>query len=862
MAYLKLQIPRIRFTRYGLTDGRDWRTATGVRVTYKSVAGSTGVVKYDDLIIKAGADGRLLSGIYKLRQRYIFSDGTFVDYSPGGPATDEIFVDGQALQTVMSKNTVVNMDPQVTAVWNYLYSDKLGAYFRVRDYLDLTMSKFNINEFDFIPHSGVTSDDMNRHCTFGLVLGDRYTSDQIIQTATAAATETEVPASTSPTLALSSVSSDVYSQYGLFKITGNVTGYITLLKPALGVSAHRINYLSITARAGQFSYPDTPGATCTTFIEIDGTKYYGSAQALSSASSTTYTETWTTSPATSAEFTESEIDGAYVGFRLVGVDGVDCHVYEGEYSMVVGYNTLENVVVSVDESYNPYTVVVNSSDTELLLDNQVLDTSENVPPSDVIQIVGPHYGRIMCVTKTHVYPSQPNSPSLFKYAYSFRMGDDKTETVLWATILGGSFYVGTTADIYRLDGDFQLLPNDTLNYNRISLGLGNPPVDRAFAVSDDMLVYHAADGYRVLVGNSSTNINNNLDLLVSGYDRQGIGKSSPSVGQHSVAFGSRGMHTTYFKTDYVGFRLNEFVESGVREVTYYMGFISLTAGLSTPATYTPNITTFNVANKEWSYNTYSVDITCLYRASSGRMLAGTRDGKVIQMEYGVGDMDAAIPVVVRTPFLDGGMPVTYKELFELAVIVDTGGSTATYEVYDDISSSAIVSDSASMSGRGILRRNMDGLKARRFQLRITGDFTTLRLYDYNMSMRVVPQHRTYLDTGNIRVGAEEFHWFRQIRLMAIASANFQIDVYFDDVLLYTESLTATVGTAKIYTVDLERGASGRQPRLVIRTATAESTTDVGFEVYWIEWVTRTSGRKNSQPRIRWDNSTNDNVPPE
>lgn len=860
MAYIKLQIPRIRFTRYGLTDGLDWRAVRGIRIIYKSVAGATGVVKFDDIVIKAGADGRILSGTYKLRQRYIYSDGTLIDYSPAGPASNEIFVDGQAIRAVMPASAVANIDPQVTAVWNYLFSKELGAYFKTRDYLDLTMSKFCLNEFDTVMHNSVNTDDMIRHCNFGLVVGPRFTGD-VIESAGASTSTTEVPHTATPTLSVGSYTTALWG--GTYIIYGPGSGFVYFSNLSLALSASLISSVTLYAPMFNASYPESFDMDGTPFFLYAGVYYYGTPVAV--GNSAVYVgKTWTVSPVTGLPFTEAELNAGQFGVRFRVNDSSWLRMTDGIWSMTINYNVTETITVSVDESYNPYTMIINSSDTDMLLDNIVLDTAENVPPPNVFQILGPHFGRIFCLSNTHMYPSQSASVTLFNYSYAIRMGDGKSETVMWGAILGGSIFIGTTVDIYRLDGDFQTLPNDTLNFVKVPLGIGNPPTSRAFAINDDMLVYESADGYRVLVGSSSTSINNNIDLLLTGYNRHDIMRSDPTKGVQSAAFGLRGLYALMPLTDNSDVRLNEFVDPDTYEYTPSRGFISATAAFGTPPNSSSRVLNFDVHSKEWSYITLPVEVSCLYRTSSGRLVAGTRDGKVIQMEKGFGDLDSTTHVEVRTPYLDGGLPYSHKELFELAITVDTGGSSMAYSIYNDVSATPVITDAASSNGRTIIRRNLEGIRARRFQLRVTGDFTTLRLYDFNVSLRPVPQHRTYLDTGNIRVGAEEFHWYRQIRIMAIAAANFVVDVYFDDVLLYSESLTAVTGTAKIYIVDLQEDASGRQPRLVIRTGTAaaEATTDTGFEVYWVEWVTRTSGRKNKQPRVRWDNSTNDNVPPE
>ena len=862
MAYIQLVVPRIAFSRIGLSSGRDWKTVTGVRLTYKSVAGSTGVVKFDDLIVKVGADGKLLAGVYNLRMRYEFSDGLFNDQSPASAPTGGVYVNGQAIKVTIPPATVEDMDSQVTAVKFFLFSDQLGAYFQVRDYLDLKMSKFSPNEFDFFAPTVYNQDDMFRHCTAGLLPGQRFSGSEITQSLVSSEETTEVPGSASPSLVVSSKPNWVYSA-GKYEIqTVNTYEYISMLPADMGVGASSIYSVSFTFSALLHGYPDGFYGLVTPFIQIGGIKYYGIEQAVSLLNSA-YTGTWTVSPATGLPFTESELGGAVFGVRGRVEPGYQLFVVVPT-SYSVSYLTTVTTTITVGESYNPYFATISTSDTDMLLDNIVLDTAENEPPDDVLQIIGPHYGKMLCVTRTYVYPSQAGRPSAYKYSHAFRLADGVNDRILWAIVVSGSVFVGTTSDIFRVDGDFQEQPNGTININVVALGIGNPPVDEAHAVSDDMLVYHASDSYRVLVGNSSTSLKYNTALLYEGHARHGVYPSDPSSGVQSAAFGHRGLHVLYPDTQNRDIRLNEFVAPGAQTWSAGEGFISMTAGLSTPSSSALRTMELDLVSKEWMPRTYPVNITCLYRTSSGRLVGGTLDGKVVEFEIGNSDLESPIEVNVRTPYLDNGLPLTHKELFELALTVDTTGNRITYSVHDDINTSAIMSDSVQVDGRAVVRRNMDGLKARRFQLRIEGSLTTLRLYDFNMSMRPVPQHRTYLDTGNIRVGSEEFHWFRQIRLMMVAQSTVYVDVYFDEALLYTETLTTVAGSAKIYTIDLQRGASGRQPRLVIRTGTtaAEATTEVGFEVYWIEWVTRTSGRKNKQPRIRWDSSTNDNVPPE
>lgn len=863
MALQKISIPRNRFIRAGLTAGRGWGTVTGVKFTYKSVAGATGAVVFDDLILKAGADGRLLSGAYKLRHRYVFDDGLFVDQSFAGPATDDIFVEAQAIQATLVPDSVSRMDTQTTAVWFYLFSPLLGAYYKVRAYLDLTMSKFSVNEFDPIVHgAAILPDDAFRHCTCGLLPGRRYTTASISDDVSDVPATTQVPHSFSGSMSVYSHPNWTLYSYWQPDTVGT-DEYLTVVYGILGIGASTISSVTVTFTTHGNSYPEKH-TNVTPYIVLGGVKYYGTLVSVGN-DTTPVTYTWTINPATSSAFTESELDAAYFGLRGSNTADFDLFV-DNSFALAIEYNVTETVVVSIGSQYNPYTLLINSSDTEMLLDAVKLDTSENIPPNNIINIVGPHYGRLMCLTPTHLYPSVANRPATFKYNHAIRVADGVTETALWAIMMsGGSLFVGTTKDIYRFDGDFQVLPDDTLQAGKIALGLGNPPVDGAVALHDDMLVYHAADGYRVLVGNSSTSVNNNIALLHKGYTRHDLAPSDPAIGHHDAAFGNKSLFVLYPYTQNVGPSLNEFVNisDGVFNFSQYVASVMAMTEFSTPADHANRLMEFDVKSHEWMPRTYPVDITCLYRTSSGRLVGGTLDGRVVQFETGNSDLGDPIEVTARTPSLDGGLTLNHKEMFELALTADSGGDALTYSVVGE-DGSTLSTDSASPAARATIRKNMANVKARRFQLRLSGSFNTLRLYDFNMALRPVPQHRTYLDTGYIRVGTEEFHWFRSLRLMLISYSNLTLDIYFDGSLVATESLTVVSGTAKIYTVPLGREAAGRQPRLVIRagTTTAEATTEAGFEAYWIEWINRESGRTNEGPRIRWDNSTNDNAPSE
>ena len=114
----------------------------------------------------------------------------------------------------------------------------------------------------------------------------------------------------------------------------------------------------------------------------------------------------------------------------------------------------------------------------------------------------------------------------------------------------------------------------------------------------------------------------------------------------------------------------------------------------------------------------------------------------------------------------------------------------------------------------------------------------------------MPQHHYYLDTGNVEVG-NEYQWYREITLLVKSDNDLMVDVYFDDVLLSTNTLTVTVGVTTQYQIPLGRAVRGRQPRVVVRTTADASTDEDGFELYWVQWKVRESGNVTQKKVIKW-----------
>jgi hypothetical protein len=255
---------------------------------------------------------------------------------------------------------------------------------------------------------------------------------------------------------------------------------------------------------------------------------------------------------------------------------------------------------------------------------------------------------------------------------------------------------------------------------------------------------------------------------------------------------------------------------------------------------------------KWSYRPYSRQFSSLTRTLAGDVVGGTSSGDVIKLDTGTGDDSAPIYIDLMTSQNDDNKPLSRKVPFDLAIRMDTGGDLVDIAVHLDGSETAATSFQASTDGQEVYTKSISTLdKFRRIQLRFSGQLTTFKLCDWNISYRDMTQHHYHVDTGNVQTGSEYLHWFREIRLLIQSDYDLEVDVYFDDVLTSTEPVVVEVGKTQVYSIPLGRGVRGQQPRIAVRTKADPSAGEDGFELYWVEWRVRPSGNETQKTVIRW-----------
>lgn len=851
MAWTKYTIPRIRFIRYG-SDLLDWTAARGLKIIYKATAGVTGTCGFDQFQVTAGADGKALLGDFRLLYRYAYQDGAHLEASRPSPASDIVYFNTSAAKISIPQSAALAMDTQVKEVWPYFWSERMGAYYRAIDPISLNRPKFTLNEFYDVRTGGIGPDERRRVLLWGFVVGRRYTpgDDPITTFPVTTSSTATVTADQTPALTFSSQTGSVTNPgAGEYRVTAPDGG--TILWSNAGVATGTINSVVLDclisgdgATSSGLAYPA---------VKIGATTYYGSFLSFGPDASQPFSKTWTNSPATGLPWTLSELASALFGIYIEMAVGTS-------YGTVVIPTMTANVTTTTVSggssvgTFNVLTFSIQTSETELLLRNEPLRVGQEDPPDNIIGLVfAQHMQRWVALTVTELHFAAITFASSFEPLQRLRIAGDESERALWITTAGGAILVGTTVDIYEIAGDGADLPDGTLNIQVRPLHLGSPPIDRYIAQEGNTIIYHASDGYRVLSGNSSALIRGDANLLFMGYTRHGVPPLDNTYGRHPAAISDSILSMLHVDPTSRNFTPVEF-STPDNQVTAQDRARVLTFGWPLPGGSSTALLRYDLPAQKWTRAVYPFRITALHTTAEDRLLAGTAEGNVYYLDSGYTDSGTSPEIVVWTKSDDDGLPLNRKVPFDISIGMDTQGDTVTVSIYLD--ETLAVSFSASCTGHQIYKRTISTLAVyRRIQVRISGtpgsSTAYFKLYDVNVSYRSLPQHRYFVDTGNVQSGREDLHWFREINILLRSPADVTVACYFDDTLNVTKTVTVTANVAKVYTIALGREVKGRQPRIVIATSSSAAATELGFEVFWVKWFFRPSGNENQKAFLVW-----------
>lgn len=453
------------------------------------------------------------------------------------------------------------------------------------------------------------------------------------------------------------------------------------------------------------------------------------------------------------------------------------------------------------------------SDNDAMILNIPLEIDCANPPDDIIGIVGPYYFRTLCLTKTQVCPSRRNNPDSFALGQAIKVAD-QTETPFWIKAALGGVYVGTSKDIYRLDGDGAEMPDGTINFSLKNVNVGNPPISEAVAQEGNALVYLASDGWRAFTGASSEPIAGDTSTLWLG----------TSWSRHGV--------------DYINIATGRFRATIAKSV-----LIGLTPEAG-DTTSTVRLYKYKFQSQRWYRHTYLISWRSITSERDGTVIAGDNAGHVWQLETGNQDNLVDIPVVLWTPYDNDGAPHNLKNAGDLVVSIDPYLGTPAIAIWLDELAAASKTVTLTGAGSSVYASKVDDLPAfRQAQLRVTGNFSTFKWRGFALRYFPLPESVKVWELGELDLG-EEYVWIRRIDIKTRATANLSLVLSFGDVALTAKTVTVTANKTNIYPTGYGRGVSGRQPRIVFNCANGD------FAPYWAEVWYRISGGVTEKKRFK------------
>jgi len=451
-------------------------------------------------------------------------------------------------------------------------------------------------------------------------------------------------------------------------------------------------------------------------------------------------------------------------------------------------NTLDQyyqVAIKTVTSWTGTTTIDDpSTDAAALTVDVKLESDNQTPPDNVVDISEDYYNRIFVLTSDGtVWPSRQLDPDSFSTGQALKVFG-KTEVGYWIQKTFGGLYVGTSKDIYRIEGDGAEYPDGTINFVLTPMNVNSPPVDMCLATDGNILIYRASDGPRLFAGQSSTPIRGDTDLLWKGYTRHGVSPVNSTEGSR--------------------FR------SAIAAGNLYM-LIPEGADTTTSAVYR-----YNMAKQRWYRHIYPPAFRSIYREPDGTLVAGDAFGFVRKLETGSTDDGSAIPFTIWTPIEDDGKPLNRKIPQRLRLRLDTGNSTIGCAGLLEGSTSQAFNINSVQNGEAFSDNDLTGVNAfTQVQLQITGSSSAFKLYEYALEYADLPT-QTWGKMNPVNLGSSAKKEFTGIQIRACTLNQHRTFTPIVDNISYQPLTISTVDDyPKSFTVQLPTPVLGNEIRWTV-----------------------------------------------
>lgn len=355
---------------------------------------------------------------------------------------------------------------------------------------------------------------------------------------------------------------------------------------------------------------------------------------------------------------------------------------------------------------------------------------------DILDIVGPFEGRWFYFTKHFVYPSDIIDPDLVNGAsLVVRLTGGNNEAFLWArSVNPNTILVGTTANIYVLQGTFLTQPDGSLDIFYAPLNVQHKPINK-FAQYDGGVVYYmAADGWRTISPNGASQ-----NLVIPSLERLYQGESC--AGYSAV---------TYTTTPLVisNNKLWGCTNSGVH--------------------------VYDFTRQYWHLEYPSTTITCAAPSINGNPLICDN---LTVYELNRRDSTPSIAVSLKTVQFDLGKPKQRKDFYTIRLRVLGSGSLTVDVGFDQVAATTVGTITLTANSTEYFYDIADplitsGTPSKLVQLTLSGTVTacTIEYFAFDYDIRPIPV--TYL-----RIPATNYGSYGYKRVF---DQPFEIDSYGDN----------------------------------------------------------------------------------
>ena len=467
---------------------------------------------------------------------------------------------------------------------------------------------------------------------------------------------------------------------------------------------------------------------------------------------------------------------------------------------------------------------LRKSEMEITIENEVLPPGLVAAPDNIVAIAGPWNKRMFAITnESYLYISQQNDPSSYSLYHSVLSGDLRQYgKPRWMVKTGNGVYVGMSKDVIFMAGTGDEDESKvTLSLYPQPLNVGNPPVDASFETDGNSVIYRSIDGLILLTGSSLSPIPaHGTTLLWRGQSRHGIDALNISDGRFRIA-----------EDNHILFMLaSEGTDADPTSVWRY----DLTD-----------------TSPQWSRTTYPMTLLSIFKDPDGHLLAGTDDGRVIELEKGTQDInelgvarDANYSILM--PISDGGRQFNRKQSVDFQIHCDTGGREGIVNFFKDGSGTVYTSIPFAISQPGVYRSSLLTLgKFLKAQVEIVGSSHRFVLHSLNVSVRQLPQQVMVLDVGYILPKEpKDMVWGVEVEIDCESPSDLEMDFYKEDVLYRTLPVAVRPNVRDNYRISLPRGSKGKRPRLIFRTLNPPGSNNPGFEPYGVRIRERSTGNES------------------